>query len=137
MKDKQGGKSPATKVPATKDTTQLSSEREQALFEAGIKLGGVFHQFIGVPVSTRTSKSLSHAMEEAVGLQPFVTLVRVKIDPDKTGEPGSGRFGYKYLTAEMLDAEVTITVGSARVKARLAFREDLNYPLMRVVAVTG
>lgn len=137
MKGRERGRSPTTKEPVPKDTTRLSSEREQALFEAGIKLGGVFHQFIGVPVSTRTSKSLSHAMEEAVGLQPFVSLVRVKIDPNRSGEPGSGRFGYKYLTAEMLDAEVTITVGSARVRARLAFRADLNYPLMRVVAVTG
>jgi hypothetical protein len=33
----------------------------------------------------------------------------------------------------MLLAEITVEVGGAKVKAMLRFREDLNYPLMRVV----
>lgn len=116
---------------------RLPSEREQALFEAGIKLGGIFHQFIGVPVARRTSASLERAIEEAVGLQPFVRSVKVTIDPAQGGPTGTGRFGYRYLTAEMLSAEVSIGVGEATVRAELSFRRDLNYPLMRVLSVRG
>ena len=117
--------------------SRLPSEREQALFEAGIKLGGIFHQFIGVPVAARTAASLAQAIEEAVGLQPFVISVRVSIDPARGGPAGTGRFGYRYLVAEMLHAEVQIRVGRAEVSAALTFREDLNYPLMHVLSVTG
>jgi len=38
------------------------SRREALLFEAGIKLGGVFHQYLGMPVSPRTAPSISRAI---------------------------------------------------------------------------
>jgi len=115
------------------EPTRLPSDREQALFEVGIKLGGLFHQYIGVPVAGKTAKSLEKAIEDAVGLQPYVKEVHVRIDPEMGGPVGSGRHGYRYLTAQMLLAEITVEVGGAKVKAMLRFREDLNYPLMRVV----
>lgn len=106
------------------------SNGEQALFEAGIKLGGLFHQFIGVPVAPSSAPSLARAIEKAVGLQPYVRQVRVKIDPEKGGKTGTGRFGYRYLTAEMLDVELTIVVKGVPVLAELHYRTDLRYPLM-------
>jgi hypothetical protein len=112
--------------------TRLPSDREQALFEAGIKLGGLFHQFVGTPVAPRSAASLARAIEEAVGLQPFVTRVKVKIDPERAGPTGEGRFAYRYLTAEMLDVEVVVRVGEEEVPARLSWRDDLRYPLMHV-----
>jgi hypothetical protein len=117
------------------EPTRLSSDREQALFESGIKLGGIFHQFIGVPVSERTSDILARAIEDAVSLQPFVKSIRVSIHPGRGGPAGKGRFGYRYLTAEMLTAKISVKVGRAQVDATLTFREDLDYPLMRVVSV--
>jgi hypothetical protein len=115
------------------EPTRLPSDREQALFEVGIKLGGLFHQYIGVPVAGKTAKSLEKAIEEAIGLQPYVKEVHVKIDPEMGGPVGKGRLAYRYLTAQMLTAEISVEVGGARVKAVLSFRDDLNYPLMRVV----
>jgi hypothetical protein len=109
---------------------RLESDREQALFEAGIKLGGIFHQFIGVPVSKKTAGTLERAIEAAVGLQPFITKVSVAVRPPPTH--GSGRFAYHYLTADMLHASITVQVGGATVTATLSFRQDLNYPLMKV-----
>lgn len=111
------------------------SRREALLFEAGIKLGGVFHQYLGTPVSPRTAPALSRAIEAAVGLQPFVRSVRVRIDPHRAGAPGRGRFAYHYLTAEMLDVTVELVDGPLAVVARLKHRPELRYPLMSVVRV--
>ncbi len=109
------------------------TDREQACFEAGIKLGGLFHQFVGTPVSPRTARSLARAMEKAVSLQPYVTEVHVFLDPRRGPRSGTGRFGYRYLTGEMIRAEVSVQVRGVAVRARLAYREDLRYPLMEVL----
>lgn len=115
-----------------KGPTRLPGDREQALFEAGIKLGGIFHQFVGTPVSPRTRASLARAIEDAVSLQPFVRGVRVRILPSREAPPGKGRFGYRYLTAPMLDVRLEVVVGRERVRASLRYRRDLRYPLMQV-----
>lgn len=112
---------------------RLPLDREQALFEAGIKLGGLFHQFIGVPVAPRTARSLARAIEEAVSLQPYVERVRVSIRPERGEKLGPGRFGYRYLAAAMLEVRLSLRVGREVVEAELVFREDLRYPLMRVL----
>jgi hypothetical protein len=109
--------------------------REALLFEAGVKLGGVFHQYLGMPVSDSTAPGLARAIEDAVRLQPFVTRVRVAIDPSKGGPMGEGHFAYRYLTAEMLRVEVTLQDGATTVVAALDHRADLRYPLMRVLTV--
>jgi dihydroneopterin aldolase len=109
--------------------------REALLFEAGIKLGGIFHQYLGIPVSPRTAPALARVIEEAVRLQPFVRAVRVRIRPTRAGPVGPGRFGYRYLTADMLDVDVRLGDGRSVVEARLRHRPDLRYPLMSVVRV--
>ncbi len=111
------------------------SARESLLFEAGIKLGGIFHQYLGIPVSPRTAPALGRAIEAAVGLQPYVRSVRVRIRPSMGPPVGRGRFGYRYLTAEMLEVRVRLEGGGTRVDARLQRRPDLRYVLMDVVRV--
>jgi hypothetical protein len=111
------------------------SDREALLFEAGIKLGGVFHQYLGTPVSSRTAVGLGRTIEAALRLQPYVTSVRVRIEPDRAGPTGAGRFAYHYLTAEMLHARITLRSGATQVTAELAHRADIRYPLMRVVRI--
>jgi hypothetical protein len=113
------------------------SPRDRLLFEAGIKLGGVFHQYLGIPVTRRTSGSLARAIEAAVGLQPFVRRVRVSIRTERAGPMGRGRFAYRYLVPEMLDVTVELVDGRTTVVANLAHRPDLRYPLMKVVRVQG
>jgi dihydroneopterin aldolase len=111
------------------------TRREALLFEAGIKLGGLFHQYLGVPVSPRTAPGLARTIEHAVALQPFVSHVRVRIDPTRGGPVGRGRFAYRYLVAEMLDVRVRLADRGVEVSARLTYRPELRYPLMSVVAV--
>jgi|ERR1700691_3268420 hypothetical protein len=113
------------------------SRREALLFEAGVKLGGVFHQYLGIPVSTRTAAGIARTIEQAVTLQPYVVSVRARVDPRRGGPLGRGRFAYRYLTAEMLDVQVTLRDGAEVVEARLRNRPDLRYPLMSVERVSA
>ena len=113
------------------------TRREALLFEAGVKLGGVFHQYLGIPVTPRTAPGVARTIARAVALQPYVVEVRATIDPRKGGPPGRGRYGYRYLTAEMVDVTVRLRDGPEEVVARLAQRADLRYPLMSVVRVRG
>ena len=109
--------------------------REALLFEAGVKLGGVFHQYLGMPVSPETADGIARTIEHAVRLQPFVTDVTVSIDPRQGPDVGTGRFAYRYLSPEMLVVEVTLQDGPTTVVARLEHRADLAYPLMSVLTV--
>lgn len=107
--------------------------REALLFEAGIKLGGLFHQYLGTPVSSKTATQLERTIERAVALQPFVRSIRVRIRPDREGPAGAGKFAYHYLTARMLDVVVTLRAGDEEVVATLKMRPRLRYPLMSVL----
>ena len=117
--------------PAGEHAARLTP-REALIFEAGVKLGGIFHQYLGVPISPRNAAVLARAIESAVSLQPYVVAARVRIDPRRGGPTGRGRFAYRYLTAEMLRVDVELADGPVRVSARLAHRPDLRYSLMSV-----
>jgi len=109
------------------------TDTERATFEAGIKLGGLFHQFMGTPLSASNLKPLEEAMEKSVAVQPFVEDVRVRIVHD----PGikRSRYDYRTLSGEMLDVRLTVACGGARVRCAMRFVEELNYPLMYVESV--
>lgn len=111
------------------------TDRETLLFEAGIKLGGVFHQYLGIPVDARSAPALARTIERAIQLQPFVRTARVLIDADRGPPMGRGRFAYRYLTPEMLRVTVRVARGRYEVEARLEHRPDLRYPLMSVTSV--
>ncbi len=111
------------------------SRREALLFEAGVKLGGVFHQYLGIPVSPRTAAGIARTIERAVALQPYVRRGS-GVDRPATWRPvGRGRFAYRYLTPEMVDVTVRLRDGPEEVVARLVHRPDLRFPLMSVVRV--
>ncbi|MCD6456490.1 MAG: dihydroneopterin aldolase family protein [Methanophagales archaeon] len=109
------------------------SDRDRALFEAGIKLGALYHQFIGTPVSTETARELETAIEKSVSLQPWVSAVNVKIDREKVRKCENGnKFKYCELRGEMLDVEVVVGYEEVEVHARVKYEEEMVYPLMRV-----
>jgi dihydroneopterin aldolase len=122
--------------PAAHHRAALST-REALLFEAGIKLGGLFHQYLGTPIDRSTATGLARAMEEAVRLQPYVKRVSVRIRPERGGAVGRGAFGYRYLTAEMLSVRIVLGHGPTQVVARLEHRPELRYPLMSVERVVS
>jgi dihydroneopterin aldolase len=111
------------------------TEREALVFEAGVKLGGVFHQYLGIPISSRTAPGVARTIERAIALQPFVIRALVRIDPKRGGAVGRGRFGYRYLTAEMLYVRVDLRDGPVEVIAELKHRPELRYTLLSVASV--
>ncbi len=109
-------------------------DRDRALFEAGIKLGALYHQFVGTPVSAETAGSLEEAISKAIGLQPYVDEVHVTIDRSLVRERLTG-FGYCELNGDMLHVRLTVKCGSAVVEAALEYDEDIEYPLMKILSV--
>ncbi|MBA2851280.1 dihydroneopterin aldolase family protein [Methanococcus maripaludis] len=102
------------------------SDRERAVFEGGISLGALFHQFVGAPVSEKTKKSLEIAMSESLKNQPFIEDVSVSI----VGIIEDGK--YVSLTGEMLDVSLTVKTEKNRALLRLKYIKELDYPLMYV-----
>ena len=110
------------------------SDSERATFEAGIKMGTIYHQFVGVPLSTENVATLEKAMEAGCSVQPFVEKVTVKIDRGKLRSK-RGQYDYVSLTGDMLDVSMVVRYKSARVRASMKFVKDMNYPLMFIEAV--
>ena len=106
----------------------MKIDREQAVFEAGIKLGALYHQWVGTPISRNSAASVETAIEKAVILQPFVEEITVHLNRNLMTE---NVFGYSELSGLMFDVEILTRVGFAYCRARLA--PENGYPLMRIV----
>jgi hypothetical protein len=105
----------------------MISDKEKAVFEAGIKLGALYHQWVGTPISRRSAASVETAIEKAVILQPFVEEITVRLD---RGMMTENAFGYSELSGLMFDVGITTRVGFAYCRARLC--PSGGYPLMQV-----
>ncbi|MBA5942309.1 MAG: dihydroneopterin aldolase family protein [Methanophagales archaeon] len=109
------------------------TDREKAIFEAGIKLGAVYHQFTTTPVSPETAEELETAIERSISIQPYVSFVKVNIDMEKVREcANANEFNYCELNGEMLDITVAVRYRTAEVHARVKYDEERDYPLMRI-----
>lgn len=112
------------------------TDRERAVFEAGIKLASVYHQFVGTPVSKANVSVLEKAIEEGVRIQPFVKDVKVKIvGESKRIEHKQHEYDYMSLTGNMLNLDLTIKYNKSIVKAKLKYIHEINYPLMYISAL--
>ncbi|MDO5861769.1 MAG: dihydroneopterin aldolase family protein [Thermoplasmata archaeon] len=110
-------------------------DRDRALFEAGIKMGTLYHQFVGIPVSVRSVSDLESVMADAIKVQPYVEDARVDIKRDSLPR-GGDEYSYSSLTGEMIDAVITVRVGAARVVAEIRYDPELQYPLMYVSSIS-
>jgi len=106
----------------------MISDRKQAVFEAGIKLGALYHQWVGTPISRESAASVEKAIERAVILQPYVEEITVRLDRSLMTE---NRFGYSELAGMMFNVEIVTRVGFAYCRARLS--PERGYPLMQIV----
>lgn len=107
------------------------SDSERAAFEAGIKLGTIYHQFVGVPLSVENVETLERAIEAGSSVQPFVEDVKVRIDRSKLKKK-RGEYDYVSLTGDMLDVRLTVAYKSARVRASMRYIKEIDYPLMYI-----
>ncbi len=118
-----------------KHEAETITDRDNALFEAGIKLGALYHQFMGTPVSAETAESLENAIAQSVSLQPWVTAVTAKIDREKV-RARANEFGYCELRGELLDVTVVVRYRAVETRVRVRYEQELDYPLMRIEAVS-
>ncbi|MCL4420321.1 MAG: dihydroneopterin aldolase family protein [Candidatus Thermoplasmatota archaeon] len=107
------------------------SDRERAIFEAGVKLGTVYHQYIGAPLNLTNVESLEKAIEESISVQPFVESAIVKIDK-KMINKHKGLYKYITLTGNMLDVSLRVKYKNEEINARLRYIPEMDYPLMYV-----
>ena len=110
------------------------SDSERAAFEAGIKLGTIYHQFVGTPVSQSNVEVLERSIEEGVRIQPFVDDVKVKINRDKLKNTRD-EYDYDSMTGDMFDVELKIKYEDSKAVAKLKFIQELNYPLMYLTSM--
>ena len=112
---------------------QEISTREQAAFEAGIKLGALYHQFVGAPVNMDTVESLETAIQKSISVQPFVENINVSIDRKMIQESLNDTFGYCELQGRMLLVRLNVIYKDARIDAKLEYDGKLGYPLMSII----
>ncbi len=101
--------------------------RERAIFEGGISMGALFHQFVGTPVNKDTKEGLERTIEESFKLQPAIEDVEVKINLNDNTE-----FDYISLSGDMLDVRIHTLIDNIKAVIRIEYIEELNYPLMYV-----
>ncbi len=108
-------------------------DSERVSFELGIKLGALFHQFIGTPVSSKNIEKLQSAMESTTESQAFVNSAEVKIKPEQKSEVSElGPFDYTTLTGEMIEAEIEVEYEGLTALGKMEYVEEMDYPLMYV-----
>ncbi len=110
------------------------TDAERAVFEAGIKLGTVYHQFVGAPISKNNVDVLEKSIAEGAMVQPFVKNAEVKIDRSRLREK-STEFDYLTLTGDMLDVKLTVKFRNVEVICEMKHIKEMNYPLMYVKRV--
>lgn len=107
------------------------TERERCVFETGIKLATIYHQYVGTPFNASSVESLENAISKSIEVQPYVVSAAVKIDrsviPDEKDE-----YSYLSLTGNMIDAVVKVSLGNVTVTAEMRYDPELDYPLMYV-----
>lgn len=116
-------------------TNDNITDRDNALFEAGIKLGALFHQFTGSPVNLKTAGSLEIAIQESISVQPYVEDISVKIDREMLKGKLNDEFGYFEIQGPMLKVKITVKYGSTRVKVGMEYDPELDYPLMKIEGI--
>ena len=104
---------------------------ERAVFEAGIKLGTVYHQFVGAPISKDNVEVLEKSIAEGAKVQPFVKDAVVKIDRKRLREKSTD-YDYLTLTGDMLDVTLTVQYEDVTVICEMRHIAEMDYPLMYV-----
>ncbi|MEM0490354.1 MAG: dihydroneopterin aldolase family protein [Ignisphaera sp.] len=105
------------------------SNRDRAVFEAGIAIGMAIHQFTGIPIRFREEvKLLEKVIEYAIMSQPFKKEARVKLNID-VEEDQENPYSYHTLKSRNMDITVIVEYGDTIVKAKLKYVPELDYSL--------
>ncbi|MCS7116525.1 MAG: dihydroneopterin aldolase family protein [Nitrososphaerota archaeon] len=116
---------------------QSLTDRERAIFEGGIALGALYHQFIGIPIcrDRKVVSMLERAIEEVMKLQPYREKVDVKIDIRKIKGRKRDPYDYEVLKGRHINAKLTVKYGKATAVVVMKYIDELDYTLMYVEKV--
>ena len=105
------------------------TERDRAVFEAGLALGMVVHQFTGIPLkSNEDAELLERLIERSILSQPYRTRAKVAIKRRFDHKP-EDPYDYSTLKTSDLDVLVEVKYGRFVVRARLRRVEELDFNL--------
>ncbi|MFX1480039.1 MAG: dihydroneopterin aldolase family protein [Promethearchaeota archaeon] len=127
-------------MPKTNEKIYFSpdlTKRERACFEAGIKLGALYHILSGIPVQNNENviKSIETGIESAISCQPFVKSVKIELDREKIQGNKESEFDYDEISSKIIKAEVYIEYESVNLVAKVEWIDDLEYPLMFIKSI--
>jgi hypothetical protein len=111
------------------------TDAQEACFEAGIKFGSLYHQFVGTPVSPESAPTLARAMESAIENQPHCERVSVGFDEDTLAaaiEESSAE--YTELTGRFFEVELVVEYHGIEAVASMELVD--GYPLMSIDSVS-
>lgn len=114
------------------------NNRERACFEAGIKLGALYHILSGMPISSDPTiiKSIERGIEASISCQPFVQSVEIKLDNEKIAGKKLTHFDYDEINGTLIRAKVVIEYEDIKVVAKIQWVEEFQYPLMFIENIT-
>lgn len=114
-------------------------DRDRAIFEAGIALGSLYHQFSGVPIARDPGllRLLERAICKSMALQPYRERIDVKILDSEVKGAKADEYDYELLKGRHMDVRVVVRYGSARVTARMRYEPKLEFTLMYVESIEG
>ena len=114
------------------------NERERACFEVGIKLGALYHILCGIPISSNKDiiKSIEKGIEASISCQPYVKKVKILLNQDKIIGDKKTEYAYDDISGEIIKAEIDLEYESVKVKAKINWIDDLNYPLMYIEKIS-
>ncbi len=102
--------------------------KERAIFELGIALGFVYHQFIATPFRKKDLEIIEKAIEASLLAQPYRIYAKVEIK----AKDYEGTYSYEEITKENLTVEVKVKYGEYVATGKLEYIKEMNYPLMYV-----
>ena len=128
-----------TEKDESKFFTSEVNERERACFEAGIKLGALYHILCGIPISSNPKiiESIEKGIEASISCQPYVKSVIVKLNRKNISGDKSTEFDYDEITRKTIEAVVIVKYNLVEVKVRVKWIKELQYPLMFIEHITS
>ena len=111
--------------------------RERAIFEGGIALGAICHQFSGIPISPdeRVLRALERAIVECMRLTPYKKRIKIKIDRKRLRKRGNSPYYSRVLEEKDLDITAVASYGGVDAVVRMKYFPRLRFPLMYVEKV--
>lgn len=119
--------------PAHKFFDKKMTDKERAIFEGGIGLAAIYHQFIGIPVTgdRGSLENLEEAIRKATLLQPFKKEVKVKLNVAVESSK-DGEYSYRSLEGKDFDVTIVTQYGNFSATCRMKYIAELKYVLMYV-----